>query len=211
MDSVRANSPSGILPRVALAWEVARLFLGRSLRGDVLIKDKYAVFISYRHVEPDRRWAIWLHGALESFVIPRGLRGSPDHRRIGRIFRDEEELAASSHLSADIKGALDRSDWLIVVCSPRATKSEWVSAEIRYFRKLQRDDRILALLIEGNPAASFPHDLYEILNVGQRRAGARPRRTAGGRRAAERRSQSPHGQALGQAETCRDSSRLQVR
>lgn len=149
MDAIRANSPSGIIARVTLASEVARRFLARSLGGDVLTKDKYAVFISYRHVEPDRRWAIWLHSALESFVIPSGLRVSPDQGRIGRVFRDEEELAASSHLSADIRAALDRSDWLVVVCSPRATESKWISAEIRHFRKLQRDDRIFGSTDRG--------------------------------------------------------------
>jgi WD40 repeat protein len=162
MDSVRANSPSGLLPRVSLAWQAARRGLACALRGDVLSKDKYAVFISYRHAEPDRHWADWLHSALESFVIPHGVRNKPDQRRIGRVFRDEVELAASPHLSADIKDALDRSDWLVVVCSPRSVNSEWISAEILHFRELQRGDRILALLIEGEPAESFPEALHEI-------------------------------------------------
>jgi hypothetical protein len=51
------------------------------------------------------------------------------------------ELAASSHLSEDMRDALRRSDWLIVVCSPRSKASEWVDAEISYFRELQRDER----------------------------------------------------------------------
>ena len=162
MEQARQNTPSGLRARLSLIWQATRRALALSLRGDVLSEGKYAAFISYRHMEPDRRWAVWLHGALESFVIPHGLRDSPDHRRIGRIFRDEEELAASPHLSADIKDALDRSDWLIVVCSPRAAESEWVSAEIQHFRELKRDNRILALLIEGEPAGSFPRSLYEI-------------------------------------------------
>jgi hypothetical protein len=132
------------------------------LSRDVLSKDKYAVFISYRHVGPDRHWAVWLHGALESFVIPFGLRGSPDRRRIGRVFRDEDELAASPHFSADIEDALNRSDWLVIVCSPRAVESEWVSAEVLHFRGLGRDNQILALLIDGEPAVSFPPALFEI-------------------------------------------------
>jgi WD40 repeat protein len=162
MGQVKPNAPSGLRARLILAWQATSRVSARFLRGDFLGKEKYAVFISYRHVEPDRRWAVWLHGALESFVIPKGLRDSPDHRRIGRVFRDEEELAASPHLSADIKAALDRSDWLIVVCSPRTVESKWVSAEVQHFRELQRGDKILALLIEGEPAQSFPQALYEI-------------------------------------------------
>jgi hypothetical protein len=37
-----------------------------------------------------------------------------------------------------------------------------VNAEILCFRELKRDNRILALLIEGEPATSFPLALYEI-------------------------------------------------
>jgi TIR domain len=153
---------AAIVSRTRLGWNAIRLLLSRALRGDVLDKDSYTAFISYRHVEPDRGWAIWLHGALESYVIPSPLRKGSDRKRIGRIFRDEEELAASPHLSEDIREALRRSDWLIVVCSPRAKGSEWVDAEIRYFCGLGRGDRILALLIEGDPGTAFPASLYEI-------------------------------------------------
>ena len=61
---------SSVSARLDLIWLEAQRFLARFLSGDVLGKDKYAVFISYRHVEPDRHWAVWLHRALESFVIP---------------------------------------------------------------------------------------------------------------------------------------------
>ncbi len=119
-----------------VVWNAARRSLSRALKGDVLDKESYSSFISYRHEEPDRKWAIWLHSALESYVIPAALRKEPNRRRIGRVFRDEEELAASAHLSEDIRDALRRSEWLIVVCSPRSKASQWVDAEIRYFREL---------------------------------------------------------------------------
>jgi hypothetical protein len=86
------NTPSGLRGRLVLVWQATRRVLARSLHGDVLSKDKHAAFISYLHVEPDRQWAVWLHGALESFVIPRALRDGSDSRRIGRVFRDEEVL-----------------------------------------------------------------------------------------------------------------------
>lgn len=34
---------------------------------------RYDAFISYRHVEPDRGWAKWLHGALETYRVPKQL------------------------------------------------------------------------------------------------------------------------------------------
>src|SRR5262245_55209956 len=75
---------------------------------------RYAAFISYRHVEPDRTWAKWLHGALETFRTPKALvqQGMPE--RLGRVFRDEEEVPASHSLSAEIDAALEQSRYLIV-------------------------------------------------------------------------------------------------
>jgi hypothetical protein len=87
--------------------------------------DRLAAFISYRHVEPDRHWARRLHTGLETYTLPRTFareRNIP--RRIGRVFRDEEELAASSDLSAAIRRELDRAANLVVVCSPRTPESK---------------------------------------------------------------------------------------
>jgi len=64
---------------------------------------RFAAFISYRHVEPDRRWAKWLYAALETYRVPAKLveqRGIL--ARVGRVFRDEEELPASADLSQEI-------------------------------------------------------------------------------------------------------------
>lgn len=126
---------------------------------------RYQAFISYRHAEADRRWAKWLHSALETYRIPKALRGNSPHRGIGRIFRDEEELPASANLSREIEIALADSRFLIVVCSPRTPESEWVNKEVVRFRELGRGDSILALLIEGEPSESFPRSLREIRRV----------------------------------------------
>jgi MTH538 TIR-like domain (DUF1863) len=84
------------------------------------LRTPFAAFISYRHTEPDCRWAKWLHSALERYRVPKQLaRQLGVSGRVGRIFRDEEELAAASDLSAGIREALQNSEYLIVVCSPR--------------------------------------------------------------------------------------------
>jgi hypothetical protein len=123
---------------------------------------RYDAFISYRHAEPDRGWAKWLHGALETYRVPRELVAKGVPARLTRVFRDEEELPADADLNTQIKRALLESRFLIVVCSPRAVESKWVNAEVEEFRRLGRHDRILALLIEGEPRASFPKALREI-------------------------------------------------
>lgn len=124
---------------------------------------RYAAFISYRHVEPDRKWARWLHGALETYRVPKQLVGDrATASRVGRVFRDEEELPASADLNAEIESALEQSRFLIVVCSRRTPESEWVNKEVLRFRELGRDQRILALLVDGEPHEAFPRALCEI-------------------------------------------------
>ena len=141
------------------------------MSGNLKDTFRYEAFISYRHVEPDRTWAKWLHKSLESYRVPQKLiaeRGIAP--RVRRVFRDEEELAASSDLSRSIESALMESRNLIVICSPRIPSSRWVNEEVARFRKLGRADQVFALLIEGEPAESFPASLLEVAN--DRDAGA---------------------------------------
>lgn len=63
----------------------------------------------------DRQWARWLQKSLETYRVPAMLtRGRRIPQTIGRIFRDEDELAASADLSKEIDAALQRSRFLIV-------------------------------------------------------------------------------------------------
>jgi WD40 repeat protein len=83
--------------------------------------------------------------------------GSKGHRaEVGKVFRDEEELKSSADLSAEIKSALERSQFLIVVCSPRTPSSKWIDAEVQFFIDRGRRDRVLLLLTDGEPADAFP-------------------------------------------------------
>lgn len=122
---------------------------------------RFAAFISYRHVEPDRSVARWLHGELEAYRLPAPLVAAGTRERLGRVFRDDEELAASADLSAGIDAALREADALLVLCSPRTPDSRWVNEEVLRFRALGRGARVFALLIEGTPEQSFPPALRE--------------------------------------------------
>ena len=118
---------------------------------------KYWAFVSYAHA--DETWARWLHASIERYVVPRALVGQPTPngsrpRRLIPIFRDRDELASSGDLPTEVHEALQQSRFLIVVCSPKAAVSRWVNEEIRNFRLLGRDDRVLALIIDGEPNAS---------------------------------------------------------
>ncbi len=78
----------------------------------------------------------------------------PVPKRLGPVFRDREELASATDLGAVITDALLRSACQIVICSPRAAKSRWVNEEILAFKRLGREDRILCLIVDGEPNAS---------------------------------------------------------
>ena len=118
---------------------------------------KYWAFISYSHQDED--CAAWLHRALETYHIPRMLVGRKTSRgqvprRLFPVFRDREELPGAADLSGRIKGALHQSRSLIVICSPKSAVSKWVNEEIKVFKSLGREDRVLCLILEGEPNAS---------------------------------------------------------
>jgi len=124
----------------------------------------YLAFISYRHAdntEEDRQWATWLHQQLEVYDIPADLIGSTNQRgeiipeRIYPVFRDEISLPADSNLASAITTALDNSNFLIVLCSPRSVQSQYVNDEILYFKQIGKKDRIMAALLLGEPSASI--------------------------------------------------------
>lgn len=131
-----------------------------------LIKEKepvrYDAFISYSHSEPDAFIAKKLHFMLEHYKVPKKIRQICGKKKIERVFRDREELPLSANLAMGICEALEQSEYLIVICSPRSLRSEWVQREIETFLLTHTKDKILTLLAEGEPAEVFPDTLcYE--------------------------------------------------
>ena len=122
---------------------------------------RFKAFISYSHRDKD--WSTWIQRALEAYRVPRRLVGSegefgPIPRRLTPVFLDREELSSGSDLSAKVRECLDGSESLIVVCSPASAQSIWVNEEIRYFRSCGREDRIFALIVDGDPQSSSPDE-----------------------------------------------------
>ncbi len=112
---------------------------------------RYAAFVSYSHA--DETIANWLHRRLEDYRIPAPLRRD-GRRRIGKLFRDRVELSAAHDLGGEIRKALERSDALILLCSPRAAKSRYVEEEIRQFKERGGAERIFAVIVDGEPHAA---------------------------------------------------------
>ena len=122
---------------------------------------KYDAFISYRHSELDKFIAENLHKQLEAFRMPKSVakERKGQKNRIERVFRDKEELPLTSNLEDPIIHALHNSEWLIVICSPRLRESLWCKKEIETFIELHGRERVLAVLIEGEPHEAFPDEL----------------------------------------------------
>jgi WD40 repeat protein len=115
---------------------------------------KYWAFVSYSH--HDRHWGEWLHRAIETYRVPRKLVGQSSPvgkipRRLAPIFRDCAELPAAPNLGARLEEALRSSRYLVVVCSPSAAASPWVNQEVRTFKAANGEDRILCLIVDGEP------------------------------------------------------------
>lgn len=116
---------------------------------------RYRGFISYS--QKDKAWARRLHQALESYAVPKGVTAPAlrNGRRLGRFFRDDEELGGAQSLGAALEGAIDDSDTLIVICSPHAAQSKWVNEEVLRFKR-RKNARVFGVIVAGEPNASDP-------------------------------------------------------
>ncbi len=130
---------------------------------------KYKAFISYSHA--DIAFGRWLQKKIENYKIPKSLREKypnlpKDLKR--SVFRDEEDLAIGANLPDKLTKALNQSEFLIVITSPNAVASEWVNKEIAYFKSYHGEDRVLAMMKEGEPSEAFPKALrYQVDKHGE--------------------------------------------
>lgn len=124
---------------------------------------KYAAFISYRHTERDSAVAKAVHSLIEQYHIPRAVRRT-GQKKLGLVFRDQEELSVSNDLSEEICHALDNAEHLIVICSPETADSAWVPREIERFLAHHDRDKVFLVLAGGEPEDVFPKALTQILH-----------------------------------------------
>ena len=121
-----------------------------------MIQKKYTniAFISYKR--EDEVWAKWLQKKLEHYKLPTEIRKkNPDlefYECPRHIFKDTTDLSGGV-LAKAIKAGLDSSKFLIVICSPRAAKSEWVCKEVQDFIDAGREEYIIPFIVEGEPYA----------------------------------------------------------
>lgn len=118
--------------------------------------DFYNAFISYRHAPLDSKVAEHVQRSLEHFRIPSAIQKKTGKKKIERIFRDKDELPITSDLTDTISNALEKAEYLIVICSPNTKESVWVQREIEFFLKNHSKDKILTVLADGEPDDVIP-------------------------------------------------------
>ena len=116
--------------------------------------DQYRAFLSYSH--KDEAFARWLHRQLEAWKVPRDLvgRATPKGtvpRTLRPIFRDRDDFAGGHSLKEATLQALRASEFLVVICSPHAARSPYVNEEVRLFKAMGRADRIIPVIVAGEP------------------------------------------------------------
>ncbi len=116
---------------------------------------KYWAFISYKR--EDEKWAKWLQKKLEYYKLPvEILADNPNLSQYLRpVFKDTTDLNGNTLLGS-INAALDSSMYLIVICSPNALISYWVSQEVQYFIDKGKEKYIIPVVVDGKPFSSDP-------------------------------------------------------
>src|SRR5580693_3850983 len=102
----------------------------------------YNAFISYSH-NTDNTLAAALQSALHRFAKPWY------KLRALHIFRDQTNLAVNPDLWSSIRDALDQSSFFILLASPEAAASPWVSKEAEYWMVRNGPSHILIVLTAG--------------------------------------------------------------
>src|SRR3954470_7741677 len=115
---------------------------------------KYHAFLSYDR--RDKAWGEWLHAELEGYRVAKDFVGQdtpvgPVPKTLRPIFRDGGEFSARHSLNDQTSAALESSKFMIVLCSPHAAHNEYINEEVRRFKIMGRADRVIPVIIDGEP------------------------------------------------------------
>lgn len=128
---------------------------------------KYFAFISYKRGGVDEQIANWIHSKLEKYPYPQELvtpENRPNHDKLLRnIFIDTKDLHVSENpFTVEIKTAIEKSRYLLLICSNNSVSSEYVNQEVSYFLETHDNDhsKILPIFIDKINGC-LPHALRE--------------------------------------------------
>lgn len=111
---------------------------------------KYFAFISYKSNDLKEAWS--LKKKLDGYKLPTLLckQYNKDRKPTNEAFLDKTNIQPGD-LTQELRDNLDNSHYLIVVCSPRSAKSDYVYKEIEHFTRNGREDEMFLYIIESDP------------------------------------------------------------
>lgn len=120
---------------------------------------KYKAFISYSR--KDSKYADNLFKELEKYKIPKEIKEKTSYAndKLGKIFKDKDELSAHDDYDKKIIKELNNSEFLIVICSPNSSQSKYVNDEINYFIETGRENNIIPIIIDGEPNVTIDNKI----------------------------------------------------
>jgi hypothetical protein len=139
---------------------------------------RFHAFVSHAEDEKDAKWARWIQRRLENFEVPfdavsklrREEGAAPMRTTAGPVLpepvpekisvaRGEIPQEQPSHEGGPVSPS-ELSRYLIVVCSPRAARSERVDRDVRSFVESGREDCVIPFIIGGEAVESEEHRCY---------------------------------------------------
>ncbi len=104
----------------------------------------------------DALWADWLYRNLNGYPVPAGMiESATSHGRprpdCVSVFPDRRDPGFAAHY----RQALEKSAYLVLVCSPHSAHCPEVDAQICAFKAAGGEERIIALVVEGEPEVAL--------------------------------------------------------
>jgi WD40 repeat protein len=113
-------------------------------------KYQFDVFLSYSRI--DEAFGRKLEEALENYTLPKDVNSRAISRKRLNVFRDKKDLVPNdADYHKAIEGYLNKSQYLVVICSPNARASDYVNDEIKAFLRFNEANRIIPILLSGRP------------------------------------------------------------
>ena len=108
------------------------------------------------YAKQDALWADWLYRNLNGYPVPPAMTGSATAHGLPRpdcvsLFPDRRDPEHAAHYAQ----ALEKSGYLVVVCSPYSVHCPEVDAQICAFKSAGGEERIIALVVEGGPEGAL--------------------------------------------------------
>ena len=107
-------------------------------------------------VPRDAATAKTLCDSLQRYRLPGGVTVDPE-----ADYRNIVLDVSGSALDDDVRALLDNSSFLVLLCSPEVRSHRGILDRLDHFRARQGSDHIIAVLVDGEPAVSFPENFTE--------------------------------------------------